>query len=166
MLNAYRQEFTHRLRQREIVPELKNYEKRTELLCNMYLERAKKLKEPAYTEEEYLKKNLKAKKACGRDLFPPEIFIRGGGRLDKLLLSMFENIKNGEIIPHQWTQVLISTLYKNKGKRKQLVNYRGIFLKQILSKMFGKLNMNRITDNVDKINKFQAGGKSNSLLHT
>ena len=55
MLNAYRQEFTHRLRQREIVPELKNYEKRTELLCNMYLERAKKLKEPAYTEEEYLK---------------------------------------------------------------------------------------------------------------
>ena len=75
--NAYLDEFVHRLRKRDIVPELKNYEMRTEMICQLRLEEAKNNKEAAYSKAEYEKvvKNLKKGKSCGRDLFPPEIFI-------------------------------------------------------------------------------------------
>ena len=45
--------------------------------------------------------------------------------------------------------------------KKLLVNYRGIFLKQVLSKIFERLNMNRIEDKVDNIDPTQAGSKKN-----
>ena len=161
--NAYLEEFVHRLRKREIVPELKNYEQRTEQICQLYLEEARNNKEPMYTQEEYDKvcKGLKKGKSCGRDLFPPDIFIRGGEQLHTSILSMLNLIKSSDVTIHQWTLVLIATIYKNKGSRKQLVNHRGIFLKQILAKMFEKLNMNRIQDNLKLIDKFQAGNQSN-----
>ena len=42
-----------------------------------------------------------------------------------------------------------------------LVNQRGIFLKQIFSKMFERLNMNRIQDNIKRIDLSQAGSRPN-----
>jgi hypothetical protein len=160
---AYLKEFSHRLRKREIIPELKNYEERTELVCKLYLEDAKKNHEVPYTTEEYqrVRKKLKRGKSCGRDSLPPEIFIDGGDQLHTLLLSLCNLLKSADYTVHQWTLVLIATIYKNKGKRKQLVNHRGIFLKQILSKMYEKLNVNRIEPAIERIDKFQAGNKSN-----
>lgn len=160
--DAYLNEFVHRLRKREIIPELKRYEERTEQVCQLYINEARNKKEPPYTKDEYLRvqKNLKKGKSCGRDLLPPEIFINGGNQLHTLLLALFNLLKSADYTVHQWTLVLIATIYKNKGKRKQLVNHRGIFLKQILSKMYEKLNMNRIDHCVKKIDKFQAGNKT------
>ena len=142
-----------------IIPELVHYETQTEQICEVYLNEARKVKEPNYSNEELqaVRKELKAGKACGRDLLPPEIFMKGGDKLNSLLLSMLNMIRESDDIPEQWKEVLITVIFKNKGKRKQLVNYRGIFLKQILSKMFEKLNMNRIKGNTEKIDKFQAG---------
>ena len=74
---------------------------------------------------------------------------------------MFNQIKNINTVPHQWTQVQISTIYKNKGKRKRLLNQRGIFLKQVLSKMYGTLNMNRAKEAMKSVNKLQAGSQDN-----
>ena len=51
--NAYLDEFVHRLRKREIIPELKNYERRTEQICEYYVGEAKKNTEPLYTSKEY-----------------------------------------------------------------------------------------------------------------
>ena len=163
IMNAYKEEFVHRLRKREIIPELRHYEKRTEEICQLRLEEARKNKEPPYSEDEYKKVTAKLKKgkSCGRDLFPPDIFIRGGDQLHSLILTLMNQIKSADTIIHQWTLVLIATIFKNKGKRKQLVNHRGIFLKQILSKMFEKLNMNRIEKNIQQIDKFQAGNRTN-----
>ena len=98
--------------------------------------------------EEYgkVKKHLKKGKASGRDNLPAEVFIEGGQKLEESVVQMFNLIKAESSMPHQWTQVQISTMYKNKGPRKRLVNQRGIFLKQILSKMYGKLNMNRAAE--------------------
>ena len=65
------------------------------------------------------------------------------GQIHDFPLSM-NAIKNSHEIPSQWFDVLISTLFKNKGSKKEQVNQRGIFLKQILSKIFERINMNRI----------------------
>ncbi len=160
--NEYGKEFQHRLRKRAIIPELENFEIRTEQICRLQLEEAKKQKEKRYTREELLivKKNLKRGKSSGRDLLPPDIFIRGGYQMDTLILNMFNELKSCDVLPYQWTQVLIATIYKNKGSRKLLVNYRGIFLKQILSKMFEKINMNRMITNIESIDKFQGGSRT------
>ena len=161
--DTYMKEFTHRLRQRQISPELKNYEKRTRLLCQLYIEQAKSNMSPEYSVEELdnVVKNLKRKKSPGRDSLPPEIPLNWGGKLKNLTLAVMNNIKNSHEIPVQWLNVLISTIYKNKGNKKILVNQRGIFLKQILSKMFERINMNRIEENVKRIDPTQAGSRNN-----
>ena len=160
--NEYLKEFSHRLRKREIIPDLKKYEERTELLCQLCLESSKQKVEPFYSNEEYekVRKKIQRGKASGRDKIPPEIFIDGGNQLHTLLLSLFNLLKSSDYTVHQWTLVLIATIYKNKGKRKQLINHRGIFLKQIMSKMYEKLNMNRIEPAIRRMDKFQAGNRT------
>ena len=160
--NTYMSEFKHRLRKREIDDDLRNYEAQTELLCEMYLEGSIE-KGPPYSKEELdkVKKRLKRGKSSGRDNLPAEIFIEGGEQLEKSILSLFNLIKADNGMPHQWTEVQISTLYKNKGKRKRIINRRGIFLKQVMSKMYGTLNMNRAKQCMKSINKCQAGGTEN-----
>jgi hypothetical protein len=161
--DTYVKEFQHRLRERQITPELKNYEDRTKLLCNLLVEQSKSVKVPDYSEEEFNKvtKKLKKKKSCGRDKIPPEIPMNWGDQMKKLCINVMNSIKHTHEIPDQWIEVLISTLYKNKGSRKMLVNQRGIFLKQILSKIFERLNTNRIEHNVQRIDPFQAGCRTN-----
>ena len=128
----------------------------------MYLEGSIE-KGPPYSKEELdkVKKRLKRGKSSGRDNLPAEIFIEGGEQLEKSILSLFNLIKADNGMPHQWTEVQISTLYKNKGKRKRIINRRGIFLKQVMSKMYGTLNMNRAKQCMKSINKCQAGGTEN-----
>ena len=160
---AYTQEFQHRLRERQIAPELKNYEKKTKLICSMLVEYSKSVKVPDYTEEEIdlVTRRIKKRKSCGRDKIPPEVPINWGDRLKKLTLNVMNSIKQSQEVPFQWINVLISTLYKNKGSRKVLINWRGIFLKQIFSKLFERLNTNRIEHNIQQIDPFQAGCRKN-----
>ena len=160
--NEYSKEFQHRLRKRDIIPELKNFETRTEQICQLRLEETKTQTEEPYSrgELQIIKKSMKKGKSSGRDLFPPDVFIRGGFQMDTLILNIFNEMKSSNFVPHQWTQVLIATIYKNKGSKKVLVNHRGIFLKQILSKMFEKMNMNRMSGKLDTIDKFQGGSRT------
>ena len=57
---------------------------------------------------------------------------------------MLNQIKRLKAIPEQWNTVIIQTMYKNKGSKKKLENYRGIFLTSILSKLLEKLIQIRI----------------------
>ncbi len=163
ILNAYRDEFIHRLRTRDIIPELKNFEMRTEQICKLKLLETKTNKEPDYTtkELEVVLAGLKKGKASGRDKIPPDVLKSCGDKLLSQILTVLNHMKKEGNVAHQWTKMLISTIYKNKGKVKRLVNHRGIFLKQILCKIYGKLNMIRIKDKMNNIDKFQAGGTKN-----
>ena len=158
--NAYMEEFKYRLRKREISDDLKTYETLTEQLCQLHLQNIEK-KGPPYSKEELekVRKHLKKGKSAGRDNLPPELYISGGPKLQNTILNMCNDAKENNSVPGQWTQVQISTMYKNKGKKKRLLNQRGIFLKQVLSKMYEKLNMNRAKDAMKSIDKCQAGGQ-------
>ena len=159
----YAKEFCFHLREREIKPELQNYERKTKLLCNMLVEHSKTVKVPNYTKEEFdqVTRKIKKRKSCGRDKIPPEVPLNWGDRMKELSIRVMNSIKQTQEVPYQWFNVLISTLYKNKGSRKMLVNRRGIFLKQILSKLFERLNTNRIEHNIRNIDPFQAGCPTN-----
>ena len=160
--NEYRLEFKTRLQHRQIDPCLRNYEEKIKQLASMYVNRAKGKHGGDYAMEE-LKKQIRTLKkgVAGRDKIPPELFMNAGNNILKLLLDNFNKLKNSNTIPTQWNDVAITTIYKNKGSAKRLVNHRGIFLTQVVSKLYERLNLLRIKDKIDNISKFQAGARSN-----
>ena len=76
------------------------------------------------------------------------------------LLQIFNVIRVSKCVPEQWNNVLISLIYKNKGSKKELVNYRGIFLTVIISKVFESLLKKRMSTELKSVNLKQAGSRS------
>ena len=160
--DAYKEEFKNRLRTRKIDNQLQEYENMTNLLCNMYCEEGKKSNEVKFTSNGLVKviKTLSKKKAPGPDGLPSEIFINAGYELISAITTVFNNIKR-DGVPKQWNKVHIKTLYKNKGSKKELENYRGIFLSQAFSKLMEKYIISESTAPIDNISKYQAGSRPN-----
>ena len=163
IINAYKEEFSYRLRNRKIEDGLEEFQGSLELLVSLYLEHAEKVRaQDNFTLEELLEiiTKLERKKAPGLDGITTELLKAAGTGLLEALLDIFNFMKNKVVVPHQWEQVLITTIYKRKGKKKELVNYRGIFLTSVLCKIFEKLIKSRIDDILDQVSKFQGGGKT------
>ena len=69
---------------------------------------------------------------------------------------MFNCILKEKQRPEQWEEVNIETLYAGKSSKKTLNNYRGIFLTNILSKIFEKIVYSRMYNNISSyVNPFQ-----------
>ena len=104
---------------------------------------------------------LKKKKAPGIDGILGEFLIEAGNGILLPLLDLFNAVKNSKQPPKQWNEVIITMIYKNKGSRKSLTNYRGIFLASVVSKVFERMIKNRTKSNMEKINLCQAGSRTN-----
>jgi len=55
-----------------------------------------------------------------------------------------------EIIPNQWKRSDIEVIYKGKGSKEDLANYRGIFLSNVACKIFEKLVYKKMEPIIDK----------------
>ena len=165
VLNEYQLEFTNRLTHKPLEPRFANYEALTNLLFEKYLEAASSSQqvEPDFTpsETEKVIASLKAKSAYPENSFPGEIFKYGGNRLECNLTNALNSIKKSLVIPEMWIYVIVVTIFKNKGSRKLLEFYRGIFLTDIASKIMEKLVKSRIDPFLLKVSKLQAGSKKN-----
>ena len=104
---------------------------------------------------------LKNNKCPGVDGFPGELFKYAGDGVLKSLLSVFNKVKIAKDIPEQWNAVRVATMYKQKGSKKELKNYRGIFLTLVVSKIFENLIKDRIEAKLSKVNLLQAGSRKN-----
>ena len=160
--NEFRKEFQHRLRNREPHDDWVNYVKNINELLQVLLH-CQADETPEFTMEELKKaiKKLKRKKSPGRDGLPSEVFVSAGDGLLNALLDVFNTIKRTKEIPKQWDKVSITTIYKNKGSKKELVNYRGIFLTLIVKKVFENLLKGRMGEELASVNLHQAGSRSN-----
>ena len=157
---AYRQEFSNRLGPNEIDPRYKNYEKLTLYLLSLYINWAREnCSDHDFTYEEVKKiiESLLNKKAAGLDGIFNEVLKAAGRSMIMALVAVLNLIKNELVTPEQWDQVQITTLFKNSGSRKLLVNFRGIFLSVCVSKLFEKLVKSRINDKLKNISKRQNG---------
>ena len=76
------------------------------------------------------------------------------------MLTIFNiSFENG-IIPKKWKKIIVKTLYKKKGNRRLLKNWRGIFLTSSISKIFEKMILNRQSTNIDNsFSEAAAGGR-------
>ena len=162
IVGAYKDEFQFRLRNREIVDELQEFEQVTEELVEHYLKYASRIKdEPPFTLEE-LKGIISClqKKTPGGDLIHAAYLKHAGDGMLISALDLFNYMKESLCIPARWHKVIITTIFKNKGSRRNLVNYRGIFLTAVLSKVFERLIKGRIDCIlIVNVNIMQAGAR-------
>ena len=100
---------------------------------------------------------LKKGKKPGMDDYPNELFILAGHGVKKSLLLLMNKIKTLRQVPEQWNLMKIITIYKQKGCKKTLKYYRGIFLAITISKIFERLIKARIDSDLERMNLLQAG---------
>ena len=159
----YAQEFYNRLSHKPIDPSFKEYECITQSLFKVLLQNSTKRKEPEFTIKEVKSAalNLNAPSSSGSDQLPPDIFKNAGHMFYKSLTKVLNAVKEHLWIPPKWYELIIVTIFKNKGSRKLLEYYRGIFLSNIITKILEKVIKNRIKPLLNKINPLQAGSQEN-----
>ena len=73
---------------------------------------------------------------------------------------MVNAIWKSEEIPHQWRRSDIKPIYKGKGTKEDLANYRGVFLSNTICKIFEKMVYRKLEPIIDeKMTEFQAGAR-------
>ena len=78
---------------------------------------------------------LKKGKAAGPDGMSSDFFITGSDVLLKMLHPLFNKIFQCGVYPENWSKSIIFPLYK-KGNPKNVDNYRGISLLNVISKLY------------------------------
>ena len=160
IINEYRKEFITRLSQRKIHPSYTEYEEASNRLLNLYLQTSTD-EEPDFIDDEVdeILNKLKSGKAAGNDGHPPEIYKNAGCNLVQAVKQTLNHIKNTLETADAWIEMNIRTLFKNKGSRKKLKNYRGIFLTCIMSKILERLLVLRSEESTRNINPLQTGSQ-------
>ena len=159
---AYKQEFEKRLSNRKPAPGWEKFVEETNAAIRKWLRGESSSSHPFTLKElKQIVARLKNNKCPGVDGFPGELFKYAGDGVLKSLLSVFNKVKIAKDIPEQWNAVRIATMYKQKGSKKELKNYRGIFLTLVVSKIFENLIKDRIEAKLSKVNLLQAGSRKN-----
>ena len=163
IINEYRNEFVSRLSHRKIDSHFSKYEIATNKLFQaMYNASLNCNSEPDFTHDEVSEVlSTLSSGSPGSDRFPPDIFRNAGHGLISNITLLVNAIKSSKWIPAEWLDLIIVTIFKNKGSRKRLEYYRGIFLCNILPKIFEKLVKQRIKTMLAKVNILQAGSRTN-----
>ena len=158
--DAYKEEFEIRLSNRKPAAGWEEYVEETNTVVREWL-KGDCSSTPQFTLKE-LKKivaKLKSGKSPGLDGYPAELFKYAGDGVLKSLLEVYNMIKKSREIPKQWDLVKIVTIYKQKGSKKVLKYYRGIFLTLVVSKIFEQMVKERIENNLSQVNLLQAGSR-------
>ena len=157
-----RKEFDHRLRNREPADVWQDFVQTSNEIIEVLMGKITD-NGPEFTLAELSQviEELRKGKTPGYDGVNAELLLEAGEGLLAPLLKIFNAIRVSKDIPKQWNNVLISLIYKNKGSKKELVNYRGIFLTVIVSKVFESLLKKRMSTELKEVNLLQAGSRTN-----
>ena len=140
----------------------RNVEENVERCFRMINTVGKQVETNAITEEELRRATRKLKKKKASDIggMKGEYIIYAGDDLIKSLLILLNGIiKTGEI-PEKWKRMKIKSIYKRKGSRNEMKNQRGIFITNIVSKVFERVLLNRNREDIEQsMSPFQCGGR-------
>ena len=141
------------LRNRDISDDLMDHRTEREKLANLRMKITRENKTPEWTMEdlELVLKKLKRKKSrdamgYANELFRPEV---AGDDLKAAILKMMNRIKKEQIFPESLELCNITSIFKNKGNRNNLDNYRGIFRVTIFRNILERLIYNDEYSNID-----------------
>ena len=164
ILEVMKDEFAFRLRNREINPEYEEMRALKEYLCHLRLEITKRSDFFPWSMKDLegaicRLKNNKCKDPHGHvnELYK----CMGEGGL-KSLLTMLNRIKEELLIPANLQLSNVSTIYKGKGSKQDVINLRGIFKLPIVRNILDRLIY---LDDKDIINhsmgQYQVGNQQN-----
>ena len=107
--SEYRKEFQHRLRKRDIKPELKSYENFQNSNCQLCLSVSQKNISPDFTlpELKFVVKEFKNRKCIDPIGHVREIFKYSGDGFLISLLCKINKIKSSRILPLEWSNIWI-----------------------------------------------------------
>ena len=108
----------------------------------------------AISEDEVLKclNHLKLNKACSSDLILNEFLKSSKTKMLTVFTTFFNLVFNTGIIPDEWSQGMISTIYKNKGDKASPDIYRGITNLSCFGKLFTAILNNRLNNYLESMN--------------
>ena len=102
-------------------------------------------------EVEIALKALNKEKSPGKDGLTAEFFQQFRTYLVPILCKIIENVERGGNLPENFKQGIITIVYKNKGGRENLKNYRPISLLNTDYKILTKVLANRLKTIIDTI---------------
>ena len=109
-------------------------------------------------------KTLKNKHTSDCQGWSNNILKNSGSDVIQSLNIMLNEIDKQKIIPNEWIELIIKSIYKNKGKRCDMENRRGLFITSIISKLYEKIKLNKNEDKLNKsISKYQCGAPKENL---
>ena len=150
------------LENRNIKSGLEGHKQVREELCEMRIKKAKLNKTPDWEIEDvkFVIKNLKKKKSRDPLGHSNELFQMGGNDLSYAVLKCVNKIKDQQTFPQCLQKYNITSLYKNKGSRKDLNCYRGIFRATVLRSILDRLIFNDEYEGIDeKLTDSNVGGR-------
>ena len=109
-------------------------------------------------------KDLEKGKAVGPDEISNEMIIEGGTSMRKSILRMMMIIYNKEEIPKEWNKAYIKNMYKGKGSKKEMTNYRGLILNSHLPKLFEKIIELKESEKLQNLSEYQCEARKGKSI--
>ena len=141
ILDVMKDEFTHRLRNREINQEYSDLRTLKEYLCKLRLEITARSEFDKWTMENLQKAidKLRSNKCKDPHGHINELYKNMGQDGLQSLLDMLNLIKEKLIIPGNLNLSNVSTIYKGKGSMQNVLNLRGIFKLPIIRNLLDRM---------------------------
>ena len=140
------------LENRPIVSGLEKHQREREALCQERVLIAGQNKTPDWSEDDvkHVIKHLKKKKSRDPHGYSHELIQCGGKDVISAIVKLMNGIKKEQKFPHCLKACNITSLYKNKGSRKDLNMYRGIFRVSTFRNILDRLIFNDEYEALDK----------------
>ena len=95
-------------------------------------------------------RSLRNGKACGLNNIPGEFIKNLNKRNLNILRQLFLLIFLCQEIPIKWKEDKMILMYKGKGDRQRIDNFRGISICNVMAKCFSKIVYNRMSNLAEK----------------
>ena len=119
-----------------------------------------------YEEVDKALQRLACGKAPGADVISAEAYKFGGNAIRIVLASFFNLCTKTQISPSAWNESIVIPIYKNKGCKSEIKNYRPIALTIVGKRLFEKIIDSKLQDYKDMLHTSQGGFlKKRSTLH-
>ena len=115
-------------------------------------------------EIEEIIKNLEKEKAAGPDEINNEMIKEGGKSMNNSIIRMMKIIYEKEELPKEWNKAYLKNIYKGKGSKKEMSNYRGLILNSHLPKLFEKIIEVRERDALQNMSEYQCGARKGKSI--
>ena len=109
-------------------------------------------------------KNLEKEKAVGPDGVNNEMIKDGGRSMKKSIIRMMKTIYEKEELPKDWNKAYIKNIYKGKGSKKEMSNYRGLILNSHLPKLFEKIIELKERGALQNMSEYQCGARKGKSI--